>query len=118
MGDVVDDKVGVGGGGGDIIPVLGDAVLGQVEVDGRNGGNGVHPQALRVGGQHLAVGGVVARHVGDDNHLALSLGHHVLQHHLALLHALIDALAGGTAHIQAVYALANQVAGQAPHPLR
>lgn len=55
---------------------------------------------------------------GDDNHLALSLGHHVLQHHLALLHALIDALAGGTAHIQAVYALANQVAGQAPHPLR
>ena len=118
LGDVVDDKVGVGGGGGDIIPVLGDAVLGQVEVDGRNGGDGVHPQALRVGGQHLAVGGVVACHVGDDNHLALGLGHHVLQHHLALLHALIDTLAGGTAHIQAVYALANQVAGQAPHPLR
>ena len=57
LGDVVDDKVGVGGGGGDIIPVLGDAVLGQVEVDGRNGGNGVHPQALRVGGQGLAVRG-------------------------------------------------------------
>ena len=51
LGDVVDDEVGVGGGGGDIVPVLGDAVLGQVEVDGRDGGDGVHPQALGVGGQ-------------------------------------------------------------------
>src|SRR5699024_11618888 len=83
-----------------------------------DGGNGVHAQALGVGGQLPAVSGVVAGHVGDDDHLALGLGHDVLQHHLALLHALVDALAGGAAHVQTVDALADQVAGQAPHPLR
>ncbi len=45
------------------------------------------------------------------------LGHHVLQHQLALGHALVDALAGGAAHIQALHALADQVAGERPHPV-
>ena len=49
LGDVVDDKVGVGGRGAHGVPVLGDGVVGQVEVDGRDGGDGVHTQALQRG---------------------------------------------------------------------
>ena len=86
-----------------------------MEVNGWDGGDSVHPQALRVGGQGLAVRGVVAGHVGDDGDLASGLGHHILQDQLALLHALVDALAGGAAHIQALHALADQIAGELPH---
>ncbi len=82
---------------------------------GRDGGDRVHPQALRMGGQHPAVRSIVAGHMGDDGQLASGLGHDVLQHHLALFHTLIDALAGGAAHIQALDALANQIAGELPH---
>ena len=112
LGNVVDDEVGVGSGRRDVVPVAGDAILGQVEVDGGNGGNGIHTQALSMSSQLHAVGGVVAGNVGNDDHLALGLGHHVLQYHLALSHALVDALTGGAAHIQTVDTLANQVAGQ------
>ena len=99
LGNVVDHEVRVGGGIGDVIPVLGNGGRGQLEVDGGDGRNGVHAQALGVSGQLTAVGGVVAGHVGDDGHLAAHLGHHILQCYLPLGHALIDALAGGAAHI-------------------
>ena len=44
LGNVVDDEVGVGSGGRDVVPVLGNAVGGQLKVDGRDGGDGVHTQ--------------------------------------------------------------------------
>ena len=69
-----------------------------------------------MGGQLHAVGGVVARYMGNHNHLALGLGHDILQHHLALSHALVDALPGGAAHIEAIDALFDEVAGQRPDP--
>ena len=112
MGDVVDDEVGVGSRRGDVIPVVGDAVGRQVEVDRGDGGDGVHAQGFGVAGQLLGVGGVVAGHMGDDGHLAAHLGHDVLQNDLPLGHALVDALAGGAAHIQALDALFQQIFGQ------
>ena len=110
--DVVDDEVGAGGGGGYVVPVSGDAVGGQVEVDGRDGCDGIDAAFFGMGSQLNGIGGVVAGHVGDDGQLAAHLGHDVLQHHLALGHALVDALAGGAAHIHALDALGDQVAGQ------
>ena len=65
-------------------------------------------------GQLLTVGSVVAGDVGDDGHFAAHLGHHVLQDGLALFNALVDALAGGAAHIQALHALVQQVLGKGP----
>jgi hypothetical protein len=71
-----------------------------------------------MGGQHLAVGSVVTGHMGDHGHFALGFRHNVLQHQLALVHALVDALAGRAAHIQAGDAFPDQVAGQLAHPVR
>ena len=88
-----------------------------MEVDGRNGGNGIHAQRFRVGGQFLGIGGVVAGNVGNDGDLALGLSHNVLQNHLTLFLALVDALTGGTAHIQALNALADEIPGQVPDSL-
>ena len=83
-----------------------------MEVDGGNGGDGVHAHALGMAGQLHAVGGIVAADMGDHRDLALGLAHHSLQNGLALCHALVDALAGGAAHIHALDALGDQVAGQ------
>ena len=115
--DVVDDELGVRGSSGHIVPVLGNGVLRQVEVDGRDGGNGVHAHALGVACQLHAVGGVVAANVGDHGQLALGFAHHGLQNGLALLDVLVDALAGGAAHIHALDALGDQVTGQRLDPL-
>ncbi len=117
LGNVIDDEVGVGRGGGHVIPVFGNGVGGQLKVDGGNGGNGIHAQAFGVGGQLLGIPGVVAGHVGDDGELAPGLGHDVFQHQLPLGHALIDALAGGAADVQALDALFHIIPGQLPDSL-
>ena len=117
LGDVVDDELGVGSSSGHIVPVLGNGVLRQVEVDGRDGGNGIHAHALGVACQLHAVGGVVAADVGDHGQLALGLAHHGLQNGLALVDVLVDALAGGAADVNALDALGDQVAGQCLDPL-
>ena len=112
LGDVVDDELGVGSSRGHIVPVLGNGVLRQVEVDGRDGGNGIHAHALGMAGQLHAVGGVVAANMSNNGDLALGLAHHGFQNGLALVHMLVDALAGGAAHIHALDALGDQVAGE------
>ena len=71
-----------------------------------------------MGGQYPAVRSIVAGHVGDDRDLSFGLGHHVLQHRLALVNALVNAFAGGAAYVQAVDALFDEITGQFLHPLR
>ncbi len=68
--------------------------------------------ALGMAGQLHAVGGVVAANMSNDGDLALGLAHHGFQNGLALVHMLVDALAGGAAHIHALDALGDQVAGE------
>lgn len=60
-----------------------------------DGGDGVYPQALGMGGQLAAVGSIIAGHVGNDGELTAHLGHHVFQHQLALGYGLVNALSGG-----------------------
>ena len=50
--------------------------------------------------------------MGDDGQLAFGFAHHGFQNGLALIHMLVDALAGGAAYIHALDALGDQVAGQ------
>ena len=102
---------------GHIVPVLGNGVFRQVEVDGRDGGDGVHTHTLGVACQLHAVGGVVAADMGNHGQLALGFAHHGLQNGLAFIDVLVDALAGGAAHIHALDALGDQVAGQRLDPL-
>jgi hypothetical protein len=52
--------------------------------------------------------------MGDDGQLAAHLRHDVFQGLLPLGHALVDALAGGAAHIQALYSLVQQELRQGP----
>jgi len=63
-------------------------------------------------GQLHAVGGIVAADMGDDGQLALGFAHHGFQNGLALIHMLVDALAGGAAYIHALDALGDQMAGE------
>jgi hypothetical protein len=63
---------------------------------------------LRVGRQLPAVGRVVAGDVGDDGQLSAHLVQTASSTVFALLHALVDALAGGAAHIQALHALLSR----------
>jgi hypothetical protein len=83
-----------------------------VEVDGRDGSNGVHAHALGVFCQLDAVGSVVAADMGNHGDLALGFAHHGLQDLLALIGVLVDALTGRTADIHALDALGDQVAGE------
>lgn len=83
-----------------------------MKVDGRNAGNRIHAKALGMRGELAAFMGVVARHMGDNGALALDLRHHGIQNLHALLLFQIDALAGGTAHIQATDALVYKVTSQ------
>ena len=110
--DVVDDELGVGSSSGHIVPVFCNGVLRQVEVDGRNGCNGIHAHALGMAGQLHAVGGIVAADMCNDGQLALGFAHHGFQNGLALIHVLVDALAGGTAYIHALDAFGDQMAGK------
>src|SRR5699024_3043008 len=110
--DVVDNELGVGGSGAHGVPVAGNGVFRQVEVDGGDGGDGVHAAGFGMGGQLHRVGGVVAGHMGDHGDLAPGLAHDGLQHGLALVGVLVDALARRAAHVHALDALGDQVAGQ------
>ena len=65
-----------------------------------------------MGGQLDGIGGIVAGNVGNNGDLALGLAHDSLQHGFALVRVLVDALAGGTADVDALDALGDQVAGQ------
>ena len=118
LGDVIDDEIRVGGGSGHVIPILGNGILRQVEVDGRDGSNGVHAHALGMGCQLHAVGGIVAADMGNDGDLPFGLAHDSFQQLLALIGVLVDALTGGAAHIDALDALGDQVAGQGFRALR
>ena len=111
LGDIVDNEIRVGSCLAHGVPVGGNCILRQMEVDGRDGGDGVYPQALGMGGQLAAVGSIIAGHVGNDGELTAHLGHHVFQHQLALGYGLVNALSGGAAHIQALHTLAQQVTG-------
>ena len=102
----------MGGSNGHGVPILGDGILRQVEVDRGDGSNGVHAHALGVLCQLDAVGGVVAADMGNDGDLALGFAHHGLQDLLALIGVLVDALTGRTADIHALDALGDQVAGE------
>ena len=116
LGDVVDDELGVGGSGAHGVPVPGNRVLRQVEVDGRDGCDGIHAAGFGMGGQLHRVGGVVAGHMGNDRDLALGLAHHGLQHGLALIRMLVDALPGRASHVDALDPLGDQVTGQSLCP--
>ena len=48
----------------------------------------------------------------NDGQLALGFAHHGFQNGLALIHVLVDALAGGTAYIHALDAFGDQMAGK------
>ena len=112
MRQYVDDELGVGSGCAHVIPVLGNGVGRQLEVDGRNGSDGVNAQRLGMTGQLLRIGGIVAGNVSDDGQLAASLFHHIFQHQLTLGNALVDALAGGATDIQTLHALLDEPTGQ------
>jgi SNF2 family DNA or RNA helicase len=73
---------------------------------------GVDAQALGVGGKRPAVGRIVAGDMGDDGQLAADLLHDGLQHGLALSDTVVDALTGGSADVEALHALFQQVASQ------
>ena len=83
-----------------------------MEVDGRDGRDGVNAALLGMGGQLDGIGGIVAGNVGNDGDLALGLAHDGLKNGFALVRMLVDALAGGTADVDALDALGDQVAGQ------
>ena len=110
--NVVDDELGVGGGGAHRVPVVGNGVVRQVEVDRRDGGDCIHAALLGVGGQLDRVRRVVAGDMRNDGDLALRLAHDGLENGFALIGVLVDALAGGAADIDALDALGDQVAGQ------
>ena len=83
-----------------------------MEVDRRDGRDGVNAALFSMGGQLDGVRRVVAGDVGNNGDLALGLAHDGLQHGLALIRVLVDALAGGAADVNALDALGDQVAGQ------
>ena len=56
--------------------------------------------------------------MGNDGDLAFGLAHDSFQQLLALIGVLVDALTGGAAHIDALDALGDQVAGQGFRALR
>ena len=116
--NVVDNKVSLRCSGANIVPILGNGMLRQAEVDWRYGGNGIHPQAFCVAGQLHAVLGIVAGHMGNHGQLALCHLHDIFQHNLLVLNALVDALPGGAVYIHALDALINEILCQLLHPLR
>ena len=84
----------------------------QMEIDGRNAGDGVYAQAFRMRGQLAALMGVVAGNVGNDGAFALHFRHDRFQHGHALFFFQINAFSGGAAHIQACDALVYQITRQ------
>ena len=70
-----------------------------------------------MGSQLHGLPGAVAGHVGNDGQLALGNFHDVLQQQLPLGNGLVNALAGGTAHVQALNTLIDVILGQLPDSL-
>lgn len=71
-----------------------------MEIDRRDGGDGVNTEAFGVPCQLAAIGGVVAGDVRDDNELAADSIHDGLEDSLALLHALVDAFTGRSSDVR------------------
>ena len=90
--DVIDNKIRVGSCLAHGIPVSGNCILRQMEVDGRNGCYGVNAKALRMFSQLYAVLGIIAAHMCDDRQPALGSRHYIFQCNLAVFQALVDAL--------------------------
>ncbi len=65
-----------------------------------------------MGCECLAVFGVVAGNMRDDRQFTARLRHHIFEDSFSLFHTLVDTLAGGTAHIKALYALPDEIPGQ------
>ena len=63
-----------------------------MEVDGRDGCDGVNAQALCMLCQFHAVLGIIAAHMCDDGQPALGSCHYIFQCNLAVFQALVDAL--------------------------
>ena len=53
--------------------------------------------------------------LGNHRQLALGFGHDVLQNHLAFFLALVNALTGGAANVNALDALLDKIPGQRPN---
>ena len=70
-----------------------------------------------MGSQLHGLPGTVAGHVGNDGQLALGNFHDVLQQQLPLGNGLVNALAGGTAHVQALDTLIDVILGQLANSL-
>ena len=90
--DVVDNEIRVGSCLAHGIPVSGNCILRQMEVDGRNGCDGINAKALRMLCQLHTVLCIIAAHMCDNGQLALGNCHHIFQCNLAVLQTLVDAL--------------------------
>ena len=82
-----------------------------MEVNGRDGCDGISTNALGMGSQLHAVCGVVTAYMSNDGKLSLCLLHNSFQDFFALIHVLVNALAGRTAHIHTLHTFGNQMAG-------
>ena len=114
--NIVNDKISVGRRGRNRVPIRGDCMFRQMEIDGRDGGNGVHALLLCMACKLLAVTGIVAGYMSDHRKAPPCLCHYVFQNRLPLADALVDALARRAADINAFYALFGQMARQCAHP--
>ncbi len=70
-----------------------------------------------MGRQDTAVLCIVAGHMGDDGDLSARRLHHMLQCQLPVLHALVDALSRGAAHVQPFHTLFHQMRRKGLRPL-
>ena len=86
-----------------------------MEIDRRDGGDGVNSEAFGVPRQLAAVGGVVAGDVRDDNEIAADGVHNGFEDGLAFFYTLVDAFTGRAANIETGNALVQKVFCKALH---
>ena len=86
-----------------------------MEIDRRDGGDGIDAEAFGVPCQLAAVGGVVTGDVRDDDELAANSVHNGFEDGLAFLHAMIDTFAGRAADVETGNALVQKVFCKALH---
>ena len=113
--DIINDKIRIWRSCRDGVPIVRDGIRRQMEIDRRDGGDGVNSEAFGVPRQLAAVGGVVAGDVRDDNELAADGVHDSLKDGLALFHTLIDAFTGRAADVETGNALVQKVFCKALH---
>ena len=80
-----------------------------MEIDRRDGGDGVNAEAFGVPCQLAAVGGVVTSDVRDDNELAANSVHNGFEDGLAFFYTLVDAFTGRAADVETGNALVQKV---------